>query len=282
MKCCFKKPNGNLCVELHKSGFVVKLKDETISLVGNKCAKDKFGADARIKVDRSKYLNEKRRREQFIQLGRLLADKSQRLVTLDALKERTKSVQHRIEEFLASLGERTARRIGDMARSGNTGVIVEAITYKLYKDENCNEKKERHVDPTRLGVFNGISVINQHSFASIYDSVRTINAAYEKASTLNDEHIKTSQLELITATLSRFDVLVQNIERLEQDEQAFFNSDLSLLCYLVDDKVERYKAARVVLERIGESASKDKAKVWLAEKDQTLKIALKAQKIDIR
>jgi len=44
--CCREKPNGQLCGEGHKWGFVAKLKDGSITIIGNYCARDKFGADA--------------------------------------------------------------------------------------------------------------------------------------------------------------------------------------------------------------------------------------------
>lgn len=93
VRCCREKTNGQLCGEGHKWGFVAKLKDGSITIIGNYCARDKFGADAKIKADRSKYLNEKRRRERLAQLEDLLADKEKVLKKLVLLKEELEKKQ---------------------------------------------------------------------------------------------------------------------------------------------------------------------------------------------
>jgi hypothetical protein len=281
VKCCREKPNGQLCGEGHKYGFVAKLKDESITIVGNYCAVNKFGADAKIKADRNKYLNEKRRREGFIRLGDLLAEKESRLSNLDALRVKAKQIQGRIKEFSGSLGERSIRLLQDMARSSNSSVLVDAVTYKDYIDEDGETKKERRVAPTKLGDLNGLSVFKEYTFQAIYSEVDGIKAAYVKAETIS-ENIKTFELEALIAAIGNYDHIAEGVAEIEKDQNAFFNNNFLLLCFLVDDKSERYKAARVALEQSGETGGKEKAKTWLADQERTIREKIRADKIDIR
>jgi len=63
--------------------------------------------------------------------------------------------------------------------------------------------------------------------------------------------------------------------------EQFFKNDLQLLCFLVDDKAERYKAARYVLDKSGVSVCREKAKAWLTEQEKKVKAELNAEKIRI-
>lgn len=277
VKCCFLKPNGVLCGEDHKAGFVVELNDGSYTILGNVCARDKFGADHKIKSDRRRYLREKERRENFAKLGELLTEKDARLTTLASLRERLEGARRRMETFLATLGDRTARRLRDMARAGNTNVSVEAVIFRKGKDEKGKEYTERRVTLHNLGSFSGTSVVNELSFQAVYSRMGKIRSAYQQALEVTED-VKTSELENLIATLADFDRVVREAESLEREETVFFQNDMSLLCFLSDDKAERYRAARVAL---GETGSKDKAKTWLAERDEEIKRALGADKIDI-
>jgi hypothetical protein len=281
VKCCRDKLNGQLCGEAHKWGFVAKLRDGTITIVGNKCARDKFGADAKIKADRSRYIREKTRREKFIQLGELLAEKEARIGRLVVAEGSLKRIQERVSRFLAPLGERTRRRLQDMARSASPMVFVNAVTYREYVDEEGNKKQERRTAPEKLGSFNGLACVNDGSFPPLYKSLETIREGMDAASAATED-IKTSKLELLVATINDLDRVEGEVARLKREENLFFANDFSLLCFLTDDKPERYKAARAHLEHSGEAVGKDKAKDWLAEREQELKKLLHADKIEIQ
>jgi hypothetical protein len=279
--CCREKTNGQLCGEGHKWGFVAKLKDGSITIIGNYCARDKFGADAKIKADRSKYLNEKRRRERLAQLEDLLADKEKVLKKLVLLKEELEKIQDRVNNFSDSLGGRTLRRLQDIARTGSTTVFVDVITYREYLDEDGEKQIERRVAPARVGTLNGVSIFNEYSFQSIKSTMRAVKMAYEEAGSISGD-IKTSQLESLTSSMADFDRVDSEAKKIQQEETSFFANDLGLLCFLVDDKSERYKTAQLVLEHSGESVGKDKAKNWLIEKEKEMKNVLKADKIGIQ
>lgn len=281
VKCCREKPNGQLCGEGHKWGFVAKLIDGSITIIGNYCARDKFGADARIKTDRSKYLNEKRRRERLTQLDDLLADKELKLEKLKELEDELRIIQNRVKDFSDSLGVRTLRRLHDISRTGTNTIYVDAITYNEYVDDDGEKQKERQVAPTKIGTLNGVSIFNDYSYQSMRSSIRAVKIAYEEAEFISD-NIKTSQLESLTSSMADIDRVTSEAQKIGQEEASFFANDLGLLCYLVDDKSERYKTAKLVLERSGEQVGKEKAKSWITESDKEMKKSLNADKIGIQ
>lgn len=280
VQCCFKKPNGNLCGENHKSGFVVQLKDGSFTIIGNYCARVQFGADAKFKADRNRYLNEKKRREQLLRLQELLADRDTRLAQLGPLRERCNAVKDRSNQFLAQLGGTTAHRLRTMARTGDPRVIIEGITFKEEVDENGEKIRERRVIPHMLGRLNGLGVFGDRAYSDITSRLGDIRRAYKTAESFN-ERTKTSDLEAVASVLGDFDRISAEIEVLEHEEKEFRAGSLHLLCFLVDDKAERYKTARMVLEKAGETVGKERAKTWLTELEQQLKQSLGAEKINI-
>lgn len=281
-KCCFEKSNGVLCGEDHKWGFVALLKDKSLTIVGNVCVRDRFGEDAAIKKDRTRYLNAKRRQERKARLHELIAGKDAALGRLELLKERLAAIETRVQEFLSNLGDDTIRRLHNMARSANASVSVDAVTYKEYIDEEGHKQTERRVSPTRLGSFNGLTVLNDHTFSSVRNDIGDVLRAYARTEVLGDDDVKLSELERITATLGSTDRIADQIEKLERDVAAFLANDPLLLCFLIDDRTERYKAAKFALELSGKTGGKDRAKAWLTEKEQELRKTLNADKISIR
>lgn len=281
VKCCRQKLNGQLCGEDHKYGFVAILRDDSITIVGNHCANEKFGADARIKVDKNKYLNEKRRRERLAQLQDLLVEKETTLAQLVGLKEDISKIHENIKAFSALLGDQTRRRLQNIARTTNSTISVDAVTYREYIDDDGEKQKERRTVPVTIGSLKGTSIFNIYTFRAINESIRAIEQAYEKAEAITDD-VKISEIDSLASSITDFDRVKSEVEKVKREEHAFFNGELGLLCFIVDDKSERYKTARVVLERSGETVGREKAKNWLLEQEKKMKNELEADKIEIK
>lgn len=168
-----------------------------------------------------------------------------------------------------------------MARTGQTRVYVDAITYKEYTDEEGHKRTERRAAPTLLGSLAGLTVLSDLTFQALYSRIRAVADAYEKAENAGNK-LKTSELESLAVTLTDTGRIAIDVGKLEQEERMFFNSELWLLCFVVDDKSERYRTARAVLELAGDIAGKDRAKTWLAEREHELKQSLGCDKIGIQ
>jgi len=97
--CCMEKDNGQLCQRAHNRGWVAQLKNGKITIVGNHCAKVKFGADSRLVSDTSKYENEKNRLAKLSALNEMLAEKSTRLEKLRVLRDQILALESRSKAF---------------------------------------------------------------------------------------------------------------------------------------------------------------------------------------
>src|SRR5690606_33994137 len=94
------------------------------------------------------------------------------------------------------------------------------------------------------------------------------------------DDVRTSEIEKLNRAINNVESISQETAHLEKQTDSFFQSDLTLLCFLTDDKADRYKTARAVLEIAGLESGKSRAKEWLFEKDKTIKESLNADKIE--
>ncbi len=92
---------------------------------------------------------------------------------------------------------------------------------------------------------------------------------------------KITEIEHVSSAIGDINRIDIELRDLEKAVDQFFKSDLQLLCFLVEDKTERYKAARYVLDKSGVSVGKEKAKVWLTEQERKIKAELNVEKIKI-
>lgn len=278
--CCFLKENGNLCNEGHKWGFVAELTDGSYTIVGNNCAITKFGADSKIKADRTKYLNEKKRRERLASLKDLLEHKDKTLKALEHKEAELYRLKTSVTEFRDKLGAQTCHNLMDMAKTGSSAITVLSVTYREYVDRDGQKKKERSEAPARIGNLGSIRIFNDHIFSSIQSQILSIRQAYQQAAQIQND-AKISDLEKITSGLNSVERVIELVSDTKKSIESFFTNDLSLLCFISPDKSDRYKTARAVLETQGIEVGKEKAKEWLNEKERQLLEELRADKLEI-
>jgi hypothetical protein len=279
--CCFQKDTGKLCGEEHKKGWVVELKDKTVSIIGNICAAAKFGADSRLIRDQSRYINEKRRLERLAALQQQIADKPQRLEQLGGLRDRLKELETRIKGFTGQFGPLVTRRLKDMVRTGRSEVVITAVKYRNYVDEKGNPQRERNSFQERLGTLAGMDLSASGSFYAVYDAINDVVRAYQRAEEIELDP-KKKEVEALANRLNEYDRILKDGNRLLGLESAFQKNDWLLLCFLTDDKTERYKIAKIAMRQAGRAAGKDDANEWLAEREKYIRTRLGADSLQIR
>lgn len=279
--CCFQKASGKLCGEEHKKGWVVELADATISVIGNVCAEDKFGADSRLIQDRARYNNEKRRRERLAVLQQQVAEKPQRLEQLASLRILVRELEARIKEFMEPIGPIVTRRLRDMARTGRSEVFVTAVKYRSAVNKKGELESERSIFQERLGAFAGMELTAYGAFYSVYESINDIVRAYDNAENI-ELNLRKKEVDLLANRLNQYDRILGEGNRLLGLESAFQRNNWLLLCFLTDDKSERYKVAKIAMRQAGKSGGKEDAKEWLAEQEKSLRNRLGADALQIR
>lgn len=277
--CCFQKQNGHLCNEGHKRGWVAKLKDHTITVVGNVCARDKFDADARIRADRTRYLNEKRKREKHARLTEILAERNARLKNIEEMKGKLAGLKGRMDGISNDLGTQSRKRLYDMARTGNAAVTITAVNHRDYIDSDGEKKTETRRTKSKFGEILGVKLFVSAEYQSIFSAIKTVEQAFLQAQHLNTD-AKTSEVESLVARLEQSDNIVTDIAHFLDLEKQFLRNNFVLLCYLTHDKAERYKAARLAVSMSGGILGKDRAKIWLHEKDNEIRASLSADQIE--
>lgn len=281
VSCCFEKENGNLCSEPHKRGWVAELLDGSVTIIGNHCAQEQFGADSRLITDKSRYVNEKRRRERLAAILVQIRDKTHCLEQLGQLHSRLKGLEERIRAFTDGLSPTILRRLQDMARSGQSVVTFTAIKFREYVDRDGLSKRERSAFEQSLGTLDGLPVVLRSSFYTIYDAMKDVRDAYEQAQQLGPKP-KNAEVDSLANRLNEYDRIVRDGNRLLDLERVFFGNNFLPLCFLETDKTARYKAARVAMRRSGTAGSKEEAKTWLMEQEKAIKKQLGIDAIEIR
>lgn len=265
VKCCYLKDNGKLCYEDHKRGFVVELHDSSITIIGNTCAKDKFGLESDFRRDSAKYENEKRRREKFASLFALVDQEPAILQSLTDACSRISIVEERMLAFRGLLGTETLQRLDSMRKTGNPQVVVNGIKRREYIDEWGRRKVESTRFPIRIGSIPHLKLFDTYQYVRLQDLAASIKHHFPRARAL-PANAKVTDVEALVSQLNRHTEIINAAESLERDAELFFGETHFALCYLARDKVERFKMARMVNRESG--LSKEAAKLWLAKADR--------------
>lgn len=273
-RCCFQPDGRNLCRKWHKIGYVVRLLDNSLTIIGNVCAADNFDAEEQITKDRAKYVNEKRRSESMARVEELVANKQANMERLRTKREALKLMQERVTTFLTGIGTRCAARLEAMARDGRRDVVITGVRIRPY--EELGEKRlERTKIPLTVGSLKGLAILRAGAWQVIFDRMHAVARAYDAAENL-DEPIKTKAVDELRAILSDVDGIVANADELMAIGEAFLGNDFSPLPFLIFDTGDRTKLARFILKEGG----KQKAKDWLQATEATLKQAHSVDKLE--
>lgn len=281
VECCLEKENGKLCRKEHQFGFVVKLQDSSVSILGNVCAKNHFDADTNIRKDISAYNNAKRRRERFDRFYSLLSCKEQSLETIEVLQKRLKVGEERVSDFNSTLCREISQILAIRAKTRVASVNVTFTRYVEGEDEDGEPYTEKRSFPEKLGDLSSTRVFGDHYFSAAFHKLNKIKRAFISASQVNQD-TKTSIIEKLASEMSEIESVEDFVNGVDEDIVSFFNNDLALLCYLHSNNGVRFKTARVVLQQIDPDCGKNKAKDWLIKRDKQLKESRGVDKLEIR
>lgn len=278
--CCFRNPSGNLCNEQHRFGFVVKLKDNTISIVGNKCATDKLGADSSIRADATRYINERRRKEKIAALDEIIQSYDSYYERLTNLLGKIDALQLRRDEFVASLGQAISNSLADMARRNATRVTVSGIRIREQKLQDGSIERERVVIPLTVGNIRAIRAFPDSTYRALTSSVKLIIRKLASARSVSADARQT-QIDEHVSAIRQTDSMERQVETLAADLDNFLATNPTVFCYLTADKSERVRAARLALASQGLSSGRDFAKNWLSQSDSELARQNGADRIEL-
>lgn len=270
IRCCIQKKSGaGLCRQGHNYGFVVRLLDDSVSIIGNKCGKTQFDAESKVARDMALYTNLKRRHEALGRVAELLSGKDQALTRLRELRASLQAASSRVDAYRQTFGESCGNQLSTLAQGGTGAVIVMGERVRFDEDgTRAYDPSDRFAIPA--GTLKGIAVFRPGQFRSAQDELRKVARAFDKAEE-TDGNEKTAELMRITADIADFPRVVELCEDLLKAEQDFATCDWSPLPFLVRDVSDQYKLARIARAQAGHPGGKDAAKIWLQAMERTLK-----------
>ncbi|BFO06937.1 hypothetical protein KNHN1_53150 [Pseudomonas guariconensis] len=280
VSCCLLKENEKMCNEGHKWGFVAVLTDNSITLVGNTCAKTKISGESKLSADRAKYLNQKKHEESLERLRVLVKQKNSALNEVLQIKASLSKVQDRVHEMREKLGPQTMRHLESIARSGAYTLSVTGVTIKEYLDKKGKKKIDRRAQRMTIGTITNTSFLLDERYRDILHKLSDVKKAYEEAEKL-ERSITTVRLNSLARKMENIELAKNSALQLIEQERTFSTSDLSLLCYITSEKTEIYKSAKYALEQTNQDSGKEKAKEWFAERDRFYRTKLNVTKIEV-
>ncbi|MFJ1472480.1 hypothetical protein [Massilia orientalis] len=178
--CCVQRASGTLCGTLHNHGWVAKLKDGTVTILGADCANDKFGADSTVFKDISLAMNARREKEREEKIRRLVEQSTHYEIQLRGAIARLRQARLQLDEFLNSIGHEFRRRIVNMAKTGNASVVIEGVKVR-YEEKSGKRVPETSVIKHTLGALEGLSAIDYQQFLRLTVEMEHIKDAFVEA-----------------------------------------------------------------------------------------------------
>jgi hypothetical protein len=278
-ECCVRRESGSLCRTLHNNGWVARLQDGSVTILGRNCANDKFGADSSVFKDISLAINTIKARHRAERLRNLLSRRDEFEGRLIESSARLLVARRKIDAFLGEIGPKFAARIVAMARAGNASVVVEAVRERHY-EENGQTKKELSTFKHRLGNLDGISALNNDQYIQLSIAISNIVQAFTGAADI--QSLTRATQAALTTRLEECEPVLQRVAAVEVQLEKFFLNSHLLLCFITDERGERSKLARLAMHQVGVDGGRDVAKEWLLAQEQALIQQLGVQAIRIQ
>lgn len=277
-KCCFQKENGNLCGREHKFGYVVQLRDQSFSIIGNHCAQTRFGAESTLRIDISKFKEKREREETLDSIAELLVRKGDIMESVCRALTSSAAARREIKSFEQRIGSDLAGVLHDMGRTQVTAVTVTGVQIREYTNEHREKKEERLHVPVTAGWLRGLAAFTMLRLYSSEGRRSAIERAFAEAKQA-DSRTSVTELKGVLARLREWSDVIKEAGKIRDLTDSFFNSEIYCIAYLTTDSRYRYEPVRIYLERKGEAHSKEKAKLWLRDASEALKRANKVQRL---
>lgn len=278
-RCCLRTKRGHLCKTPHNLGYVVILKDQSLSIIGNVCADDNFEAKSKLIRDRALYTNLKRRKETEARLKELMLGKEGAAAQIQSSLSSLRALSQDINSLYSRLGQTCVSKLKNMARGGTGAVVIQGIKIRTDSKTKDASLRDRDVIAISGGSLKGIDVFRAERITSSMAQLRDIEKAYNEAASFTAD-VRTADLSKVVARVADLPRVVESIAQLAHSWDQFQASDWKSLPFLVRDQSDRVKLARIALEHGGTICGREKAKQWLQKTEAALKADYNVDKID--
>lgn len=242
--CCFSN-KGRVCKTPHNFGYVIRLSDGFVTLVGNECV-NKLSGDEKLVVDVKAFKKEESRQDKLKFVKERVAGEVCTINEVRDAYKRIKDIEVFVEGFFSRLPKYAERVLKHNAKSSSGSVAVTLIYHKPYIDDEGVERVEK--DRVRTKVYNikGMRLLNDRLLASTKRKV--VDA---KGFCMAYEDIKQStpmrRLMDISKGLASFRRVVQQVEEFEKYYAEFLSNDFKYFCFLSPIPEEREEVAALAI-----------------------------------
>src|SRR5690606_3349027 len=138
--CCLIKPGNRLCNQPHDWGYVVRLKDGTLSIVGHECIFNDLQPDSHIWKNIAQFRRDRDHRLLVESVERAAKKMRERIPVLDTYLEHLSDVQ----KFLHTLREKYGDKLyGELVRRAKTTGTNFGVFVAIKEIEELPNKKTR-------------------------------------------------------------------------------------------------------------------------------------------
>jgi hypothetical protein len=274
--CCVQRASGTLCGTPHNHGWVARMQDGSVTILGGDCAKEKFGADSTVFKDIGLAQNVKKAKEREKRIAQLVAEGARYQAQLQESITQLKASHQAVANYLRDIGDQFRGRIERMAKTGSADVVVEGEIVRHY-EERGRSKLEISVTKHRLGSLAGLSAVSRPQFVQLIAEMEQIKLAFSELQqgaqlSRKDKAELSARLEQCEPVLARGRLLCETAQR-------FLANSALLYCFLTDDRSERARLARLAMREAGIDGNKDQAKSWLADRENQIRLEMRADRI---
>lgn len=259
LKCCLSDNNGR-CGQKHFHGYVIKIKDDSLSVMGKDCAERKFGAHGNIHEGISYYKKSREIQEKLGKVEDFVINVDEYLVRLRKIQENVKDIYKFYSEISLLIGNSNVDELKKRYKTQKN--IIEVKTYRLGESEPDDEGIENliYLSTHTIGFIPNLSLFDDRELEvynkkitklseALMDGVRTSKQLHNNFK-FTPAQLK-KRISIILSQLNDFDKFEISIKEVQMELSNFLKADLTALCYLTDDDRASFRMAEYVLGKKG-------------------------------
>lgn len=274
--CCVQRASGTLCSTPHNHGWVARLQNGSITILGGDCAKEKFGADSTVFKDIGLAQNVKKAKEREKRIAQLVDEGTRYQALLQDSIMQLKTSHRAVDDLLDHIGREFRSRIERMAKTGRADVVVEGEIVRHY-EERGRPKQEISVTKHRLGSLAGLSAVSKPQFVALIAEMEQIKFAFSELQ--RGAQLSRKDKAELSARLEQCEPVLARGRLLKETANRFLANPSLLYCFLTDDRGERARLARLAMKEAGVDGNKDQAKGWLADRENQIRLEIRVDRI---
>lgn len=279
--CGLTKPNGSVCREPHKKGWLVTTINRDLVLVGGTCAGNHFPEDAQIHDDARRVANEIARLRDLALAEELLAKARGGVAAAQDALAKVADLRKEVRRIEAGLGSAACRALDAMARTGVGDVTVIGRNVEVYDGEFGPETQ--YIDVAiRVGAIKAPHVARRAFSLRAVDDLRAIAAVCRNVQSASIVSTRRKEAKQLSASLAGQTRAIDDVMQLLADGEQFVSNHFEILAFQIRDRAARYKLVQGAMALRGVTLSGEKAKTWVREAEQRWKDEYRVQRIVIK